>query len=529
VSLAVLCIGTFAILLDTTIVNVALPSVITGLHASLDRAVWIVNGYLLAFAALLILAGRLGDMFGPRRLFVIGLVLFAGSSALCGAAQSADQLIGFRILQGIGGAALAPQGFVLIQSIFPRERMGAAFGIFSSMVGLAAVSGPTLGGVLTTYLSWRWVFYVNVPIAIAGIALTYRFVPEIRAHHRRRVDLVGVILATTGLSALVYGLIEGQRYSWGTVTAGITIPEILTAAAILLAAFVLWERRQPDPLVPLGLFRNRTFAILVVLNLFVQFALQSMLFINSINLQSVLHMSAVHSGLTGLPLTVALTALAPFAGRLTDRFGGKYVLMVGLLVYAGGIAGVIAVSSTDATSWTFAPVLLVAGIGMGAIFAPLATMAMRAVAPQRAGAASGLLNTGRQLGATLGTAITGAVLANRLAAAMRDRAIVDAAHLPVRARVPFVAGFDHPAALQVGSGQAVAKVPANTPSGLAPEIHRLISDVFGHGYISAMVPTLGVSVGVLVAGALGCLLLSTREPHVVSPATSEPHAVGIER
>jgi EmrB/QacA subfamily drug resistance transporter len=407
--------------------------------------------------------------------------------------------------------------------------MGAAFGIFSSMVGLAAVSGPTLGGVLTTYLSWRWVFYVNVPIAIAGIVMTYRFVPEIRAHHGRRLDLVGVILATTGLSALVYGLIEGQRYSWGTVSAGITIPEILAAGAVLLAAFVLWERRQPDPLVPLGLFGNRTFAILVVLNLFVQFALQSMLFINSINLQSVLRMSAVHSGLTGLPLTISLTALAPFAGRLTDRFGGKYVLMVGLVVYAGGIAGVAAVSSTHATSWTFAPVLLIAGLGMGAIFAPLATMAMRAVAPQRAGAASGLLNTGRQLGATLGIAVTGAVLANRLAATMHDRAALDAATLPASARGPFVDGFGHAAALQVGSGRSVATVPAHTPPALAPVLHRLIADVFGHGYVAAMGPTLAVSVGVLVVGALGCWLLPGREPEVDGPVASEPHAVGIER
>src|SRR5215469_2184650 len=209
-ALVVLCLGTFVILMDGTIVNVALPSMITGLHAPLDEALWIINSYLLVFAALLILASRLGDMFGPRRLFVIGLALFAAASALCGAAQSPGQLIAARVLQGVGAAALTPQAMVIIQAVFPRERMGAGFGVFSSMVGLAAVSGPTLGGVLTTYLSWRWVFYVNLPIAAAGILLAYRFVPEVRAARRPRLDLPGVLLATLGLTAVVYGVIEGQ-------------------------------------------------------------------------------------------------------------------------------------------------------------------------------------------------------------------------------------------------------------------------------------------------------------------------------
>src|SRR5215472_12170031 len=346
-SLIVLCLGTFAVL----------PSVLTGLHASLDQALWVVNAYLLEFAALLILASRLGDMFGARRMFTIGLALFAAASALCGAAQAPGQLIAARALQGVGAALLTPQAMVIIQAVFPRERMGAAFGIFSSMVGLAAVSGPTLGGVLTTYLSWRWVFYVNLPIAAVGIAAAYLYVPDIRTGRRPRLDLVGVLLASAGLAAVVYGVIEGQRYAWGEVRYGITIPEIIGAGLVALAGFVAWERRHREPLVPLGLFRNRTFAVMVVLNVAVQFALQSMLLVNSINLQSVLGFTAVHAGLTALPLTLALTGMAPFAGRLTDRLGGKYVLMAGLAVYAVGIAGVTAVSSTHATSLTFAPVL----------------------------------------------------------------------------------------------------------------------------------------------------------------------------
>jgi EmrB/QacA subfamily drug resistance transporter len=522
-SLVVLCLGTFAVLLDATIVNVALPSIITDLHASLDQALWVINAYLLVFAGLLIVAGRLGDMFGPRRLFVIGLALFAAASALCGAAQSPGQLIAARVLQGVGAAALTPQAMVIIQAVFPRERMGAAFGVFSSMVGLAAVSGPTLGGVLTTYLSWRWVFYVNLPIAAAGIALAYRFVPDVRTGRRPRLDLVGALLATTGLSAVVYGVIEGQRYDWGTVRHGITIPEIIAAGIVILAAFVAWERRHREPLLPLGLFRSRTFAIMVLLNVAVQFALQSMLLVNSINLQSVLGMTAVRAGLTSLPLTLALTALAPFAGRLTDRFGGKYVLMAGLAVFAAGIAGVAAVSSTDATSLTFAPVLAVAGLGMGAIFAPLATEAMRAAPSRLAGAASGVLNTGRQLGGTLGGAITGAVLASQLTSAMHLRAVADARLLPAAARPRFIGGFSQAArsGLQVGRGQSAASPPRGTPPQLIPELRQLIHDVFAHGYIAAIRPTLAISVAVLLAGAAGCLLLRRRP----AAALTSPSAV----
>jgi EmrB/QacA subfamily drug resistance transporter len=533
-TLAVLCVGTFAILLDSTIVNVALPSLITGLHASLDQALWVVNAYLLVFAALLILAGRLGDRFGPRRLFVFGLALFAISSALCGAAHTPFELIGARVLQGVGAAALTPQALVIIQSVFPRERMGAALGVFSSMVGLAAVSGPVLGGIITTELGWRWVFYVNLPVAAAGIALSYAFVPDIRTNRRHLLDVPGVLLGSTGLAVLLYGVIEGQRYSWGTVGFGITIPEIIGAGLLILTAFWLWERRHAEALVPAALFRSRTFTIVVALSLAMQFALQSMLLVNSINLQSVLGFTAVHAGLTGLPLTIALTAVAPFAGRLTDRFGGKYVLMTGLAVFALGIAGVVTLASAHATSVTFAPALLVGGLGMGMIFAPIATMGMRAAPPELAGAASGVLNTGRQLGATLGGAISGAVLATTLTSAMRSRAVTAASQLPLADRPRFLVGFAHTASsgLQVGRGQPAATLPRGLPAALAPRIERLIHDVFVHGYLAAMRPTLAISVGLLLAGAVACLLLRRRsaadEIPVDAPAAQAGQAAGVE-
>jgi MFS family permease len=327
---------------------------------------------------------------------------------------------------------------------------------------------------------------------------------------------------------LLYGVIEGQRYSWGEIARGVTIPEVIAAGVVLLAAFCWRERRQAQPLLPGALLRNRTFAIMVLLNLATQFALQSMLLVNSINLQSVLGFTAVHAGLTGLPLTLALTAVAPFAGRLTDRFGGKFVLAAGLTIYAAGIAGVAVLSSDHATSWTFAPALLVAGIGMGAIFAPVATTGMRAAPPELAGAASGALNTGRQLGGTIGGAVTGAVLATRLTSALQARAVAAAASLPQSARHPFVAGFARAASagLQVGRGQSAATLPRGVPAALASRLQQLAHDVFVHSYLQAMRPTLAISVALLLAGAASCLLL--RRHPAADPGSQQVSAKPIE-
>ncbi len=216
-TLAVLCVGAFAILMDTTIVNVAVPSLIDGLHAGLDDVLWINNAYLLVFGALLVTMSRLGDILGQRRLFIIGLAVFAVSSALCGVAQNPGQLIAARAVQGLGAAILAPQPLVIISATLPPQQRGAALGVYNSMIALAAVIGPTLGGVLVSYVGWRWIFYVNLPITITGIVLAYRMVPDLRLGRRHRLDIIGVALATLGLAAVVFGLVEGQRYSWGKI------------------------------------------------------------------------------------------------------------------------------------------------------------------------------------------------------------------------------------------------------------------------------------------------------------------------
>jgi EmrB/QacA subfamily drug resistance transporter len=522
--LAVLCLGSFAILLDATIVNVAIPTMMDSIRASLNQILWVLNVYLLAFAALLITAARLGDMFGPRKLFVGGLAVFTASSAACGLAPDPNVLIAARLFQGIGAALLAPQALTIITVTFPARQRGAAMGVFSGMTGLAAISGPTVGGVLVSYANWRWIFSINVPIGIAAIVLALLLVPRIRTGRHQRVDLVGVLLASAGLLGVLYGLIEGQQYQWGAIRWGITIPEIIGASVVVLASFVLWERVRPEALLPLSMFRGRSFLVWSALAAVPWFALSGFTLVFTVNNQTVLGMSAVQAGLTVLPMTMVMVATAPFSGRLTDRLGGKYLVAGGLLVYSAGMVATAAVNSVHATSFTFVLPLAVAGLGMGCIFAPLTTEALREMPSALAGAASGVLNTNRQLGGALGSAVAGAVLENRLSAAMHDRAVAASAQLPPALRGRFVEGFATAVSggLQVGRGQnGGVHVPGGLPASLAQQLQVLVHTVFSHSYVDAMLPTIAVAAAIPVLGAIACLLL-VRRPHGSSCGTPVP-------
>ena len=524
-ALLVLCMGFFMILLDTTIVNIAIPSIIDGLKASLDQILWVLNAYILVYAVFLITASRLGDRFGQRNLFIAGLLVFTVASALCGFAQDSNQLIAGRVIQGIGGALLTPQTLAVISVMFPPERRGAAMGVWGAVAGLATVAGPTLGGFLVTNVGWRSIFYVNVPVGIAAVVLAFAFIPDLRPGRAHGWDVPGIVLSTASLLLLVFGLIEGQRYSWGTVTGFISIPLILVAGVLLMVAFLVWERYAKEPLVPLDLFQNRNFAILNWVTAALSFGMLGLFLPLTIYLQSVVGLDAFHAGLALAPMSLTSLVVAPNAGRLTDRIGGKYILMAGLTLFGLGMAGITLTAGINSTWLTFLPWLILAGFGMGCIFAPATTVAMRNIPPHRVGAASGVFNTTRQLGAAIGSSIVGAVLQNRLPAALRDQAAVRAgelpAQLPAAARQKLIDTFNGSGGgLEVGRGQTGAssagfQAPPNLPAAAVHQVQQQIAvyfhDVFVNAYVVAMRPTLMISVVVVLIAALSCIGIQRRK------------------
>ena len=523
--LVVLTSGFFMIMLDTTIVNVAIPAMSTGLNTTLDQILWVLNAYVLTYAVLLITAGRLGDLYGQRTLFAIGLLIFTVASALCGLSQTSGQLIAARVLQGVGGALLTPQTLAILTSIFPPERRGAAFGIWGGVAGLATVAGPTIGGAIITYIDWRWIFYINVPIGIAALIATFLVIPDLRAGRRHGWDVVGIIIATTGLFAIVFGLIEGERYNWGEVeNFGITIPEILAFGVVLAVVFIVWERFQTEPLVPLSLFRDRNFAVANWIAAAISFGMLSMFLPFTIYLQSARGFSALVAGLTLAPMSLVSMVTAPIAGRMADKIGGKYILMVGITLFTIGMGSIAYVAGPDSTWITFLAPAMVAGLGIGMTFAPMTTVAMRNIEPRVAGAASGVLNTIRQLGAAVGSAVIGAVLQANLSTSLHDQAVSHAAALPAAFRDQFVAAFTNVSSkgFQIGTGESGAQLPAGIPPAVAHQLQTIAHDVFVTAYIDAMKSTFVVPIAFLAFTALTTVLIKRRpRAEVAVPAREE--------
>jgi EmrB/QacA subfamily drug resistance transporter len=517
----VLCLASlayFMTLLDLTIVNIAIPNMITKLSASLDGVLWVLNAYALVLAVLVITCGRLGDLLGPRTMFTAGIAVFTAASAACGFAPGAGWLVAFRAVQGIGAAMLMPQTLVMVTFVFPPERRGAAFGVWGAVTGFATIAGPIFGGLLVTALDWRWIFFINLPIGLAVLAATPAVIPQMRTGQRHRMDLRGVVLASVALLAICYGLVEGQRYNWRTISGFITIPLIFGIGVAFLAVFLVDQARRQDdgnePLLPFELFRDRNFTLMNWTSAALSVGMLGVFLGFTLYLQSVLGFSAIKAGLTLLASSLMSVIAAPAAGKLTDRIGGKYILLSGLVFFAAGTAWAVLVAGTGSTWDSFLPSMSLLGLGIGLVFAPLTTIAMYKVPERLAGAASGTLNTMRQVGSVAGTSAVGAVLQNRLASSLTSQATAHAAALPAAARAPFVAGFRQAAAsgtFATGSGTQL-KLPAGTTSALAREVARLAGIVFGNGYVDAMRWTMILPVGVVALAALTAFALRNDRP-----------------
>ena len=409
--LVIACLAQFMVVLDATIVNVALPSIQHGLHFSPSSLQWVVNAYTLIFGGFLLLGGRAGDLIGRKRLFMAGVAVFSAASLLNGLAQTSGMLIVGRGLQGLGGALLSPAALSIITTTFTEQsERTKALGVWSAIAAGGGAVGLILGGALTQLASWEWIFIVNVPVGIATLLATLRFVPESRADlEHRTFDLAGAVTVTGGLVVLVYAIVKAQSFGWGSArTVG-----LIAASLVLLAAFVAIERRSRAPLIRLSIFRVKTLTVANVVLLLVASGLFGMFFFASLYVQEILGYSPLNAGLAFLPVTGGIVVGAGIAQQLIRRAGVRNVSLVGIGMATVGLALLAGVPVHGTYAADLLPGLAVMSIGMGLTFVPITLMATGGVAENDAGLASGLFNTAQQVGGSLGLAILSTLAASR--------------------------------------------------------------------------------------------------------------------
>jgi EmrB/QacA subfamily drug resistance transporter len=411
-TLGALCFALFMIMLDNTVVNVALPAIKADLNITTSELEWTVAGYALTFASLLLTGGKLGDLVGRRLIFTIGLAVFTVSSLLCGLSASAPELIGARAVQGVGAALMMPATLSIISATFAAKERGTAIGIWAGVSAMALAIGPLLGGIITEHISWNWIFFVNVPIGILAVLAAIFVVPESKdTSLEQRLDLPGLLTSGIGLLALVYGLIEANNYGWTSAR----ILVCFAVAVVGLVAFVLLELHQRLPMLDLSLFKNGTFAGANLVAILVTLAMFGIFVFFPIYMQTFRGWSPIQAGAALLPWTLMIVIFAPIAGKLSDRVGSRWLMAGGMSVVA---ICCLLLSTVTLTSsfWHMLPAFILGGLGMSFVMTPMSAAAMGAAPVAKAGVASGVLNTFRQVGVALGIGVMGAIITNRAAA-----------------------------------------------------------------------------------------------------------------
>ena len=520
-TLLVLSLGLAIVIIDSTIVNVAIPSIRAEFNATLQQLEWVNSIYALIYAALIVTWGRVGDQIGRKRIFIAGVVMFVAGSLLAGAAGSINMLIFARVIQGLGAAMTSPSTLSIVSATFTGRARGIAFGVWGAVAGASAALGPLLGGWLTTNASWRWGFYVNLPIGLIAIIGSILLIQESRERGRKlTIDIPGILLTGFGIGAMVFGLIEGQTYGWlqpkrafsiGTWTwpyenVSITFVSMI-ASVVLLALFVWWElrvqRRGGEPLFDFTLARFASFRFGLITVAIVALGEFGIIFVLSLYLQGVLGLSAFQTGLLFLPFALATLFTAPSAGILSSRFGAKWVVTTGMLLEAAAIFLLHLVLRVDTPLGLIIAVLVLYGVGVGLAIAQLTSVVLSEVPPQRLGAGSGANNTIRQVGAAIGVAIIGAVLTTGIGNSARTQ--LDANQMvPSFVKSAIVQQLEEGAGMSEGGDMTIEGMPAGMEN--SPAV-QAIGDIIKQSFVDgARNAALIASIFVLL-GALSSLLI----------------------
>jgi EmrB/QacA subfamily drug resistance transporter len=512
-TLIAVSVAIFMLLLDITVVNVALPDIQRSLHSSFSDLQWVVNAYALTLAAFLLTAGSLADLFGRRLIFVIGLVVFTVSSAVCGLSSTPLALNLARAVQGTGGAMMFATSLALIAQAFRGKDRGIAFGVFGGVIGAAVAVGPVVGGVITSGIGWEWIFFVNVPIGVLAVIFTLMKVAESRDPDAHGVDWIGLVTFSSSLFLLVFALTQGNRKGWGSTE----IVSCLASSAVLLVLFVIAELHQQRPMLDLSLFRRHAFAGASIVAFAVSASMFSMFLYLTLYIQDVLGYSPLQAGLRFLPVTLMSFAVAPFSGKLSVRVPVRLLLGSGLLLVSGGL---LAMTAIDASSgWTtLIPGFLLAGAGVGMINPPLASTAIGVVHHSRSGMASGINNTFRQVGIATGIAALGAVFQHQVTS---DTKTALAAGAPGRA----VLGATH----QHLSGALVSGNVGAVARSLGPSARTALSHAYRVGFTEALTSILIIASVVAATGAvLAFVLVRGRDFVASAQPLASPQAEPLE-
>ncbi|MGL4832382.1 MAG: DHA2 family efflux MFS transporter permease subunit [Propionibacteriaceae bacterium] len=411
-----LVVGFFMILLDGTVVTVAMPAIMAGLDTDINGAVWATSAYLLAYAVPLLIFGALGDRIGPKRMYLTGLVIFTLSSVLCGLSGSIAALIAWRAVQGVGGAMLSPQTMAITTRLFPPQRRGAAMGLWGAVAGIAALLGPLMGGLLVDGPGWEWIFFINFPIGIIAFFLSWRNVPDVETR-KHRFDFVGVVLSAIGMFCLIFGLQEAESYDWGQIWGPVSVWSLIITGIVVMLGFVVWQAVQKgEPLVPLALFKDRNFAVANVTICAMGYLVTSMVIPIMLYTQTVRGLTPTRAALLTIPSAVVAAVLSLIIGKLLNSRNPRWYVVAGMSCLALSLALYIVLMKPDySVLWLLVP-SFTQGLGNSMIWGPLSISATRNLPVHRAGSGSGVYNTTRQMGSVLGSAMIAMVMANRIAA-----------------------------------------------------------------------------------------------------------------
>jgi EmrB/QacA subfamily drug resistance transporter len=484
VVLLTMCFALAMAMLDNTVVNVALPSISEDLHAGVSGLQWIVDGYVLAFASLLLTGGILGDRYGRKKTFIIGLSVFTLASLACGLSQSTQQLIAFRAVQGIGAALLLPGTLSIITVTFPPHERARAIGLWAGFSGLALALGPTVGGYMVEHIGWESVFFLNVPIGVTAFVVALATVRESVSEIERRLDIPGLLLGTSALFCVTYALIEANQLGWSDplIVGG------LVGFGVLTTAFLIWEMRNPHAMMPLRFFRIPAFSAGNAVAFSVSLGLFATFFFFSLYLQLIRGYSPFEAGYRFLPMTLAIILTAPAAGRYAQRHGSRVPMTYGLTLAGGALLVLGLTMHVDSSYWYILPAFVLMGHGLGATMAPMTAAVMNSVGPQRAGLGSAMTNTSREVGGVLGIAVLGTILTTRLKDAF----------------APALSALRLPAPLEARIAEAASHgtLDPRLLEGLPPATRTGVTQAFATSFMDGFHLALIVGACVLLAGAV---------------------------